>query len=101
MTSVALISVILRLIAIWLFVSALDFLAYGAGLMTQQPRFIVLVVSKLALAALFFFAPVWCARKMVHAKAEQGDHAPWTPDILQAVLFSAAGIWIVAITIAS
>lgn len=101
MSNLALIAVLLRLVAIWLFVSVLDILAWGGGNLFEQPRFTILVLIKFTLAALFFFAPVWMARKLVPAEAVEESPGKWTPDLLQAVLFSAAGVWLLVTALSS
>ncbi len=105
MSNVALIAVILRLVAIWLFVSILDTISWSHVSVVSQPNVAAWVLLKFLLAAWFFFWPLSVVRRLVPKEARRTDPVDalevWTPDILQAVLFSAAGVWILVTTITS
>jgi len=105
MSNVAMLSVVLRLVALWLFVSVLDVIAWPHAQIFQQPSLAVWTALKFVLAVWFFFWPLSALRGLVPKEARKPNEvetwAEWTPDILQTVLFSAAGVWILATTITS
>jgi len=105
MSNVAMLSVVLRLVALWLFVSVLDVIAWPHAQIFQQPSLAVWTALEFVLAVWFFFWPLSALRGLVPKEARKPNEvetwAEWTLDILQTVLFSAAGVWILATTITS